>query len=109
MTEPYLIAHLVRGEPAFDIAEQMEVGDEVWWIIPTSGHRAYPYRHWSLDDLYDGSDMDMPKPMYVLEAVDPPEGLPDHYSHTAAPKGHGILSDLAARLGFTARPTITRR
>lgn len=68
MTDLYLIAHKVRGEPAFDIAQQMEcpickgVGcaglhpedayegpscDECealgyWWIIPTSGHRAHP-------------------------------------------------------------------
>lgn len=38
----FLIAHKVRGELAFDIATMLEVGDEVWWIIPTSGHRAYP-------------------------------------------------------------------
>src|SRR6185437_4927349 len=66
MPEPFLIAHLVRGEPAFDIATQIicpecstinpatgrhaapEGCDECdhtgyWWIIPTSGHRAYPY------------------------------------------------------------------
>jgi hypothetical protein len=81
MSEPYLIAHLVRGEPTFDIAERLDgdPGGEEIWIIPTSGHRAYPYRYWSLDDLYDGSDMDMPKPANVINSVDPPEGHPDHY------------------------------
>lgn len=62
MSELYLIAHKVRGEPAFDVAIQMDCPlcmDEAgcnfgcaecdnagyWWIIPTSGHRAYPW--WS--------------------------------------------------------------
>jgi len=39
----YLILHKVRGEPAFDVAEKLQIGDEEGWIIPTSGHRAYPY------------------------------------------------------------------
>jgi hypothetical protein len=70
----HLVLHKVRGEPAFDIAEQMEVGDEVWWIIPTSGHRAYPYKTWPID--YN---------RYQLEGI-PPE-WPDHY---AAPDGNII-------------------
>jgi hypothetical protein len=57
MSDPYLIAHKVRGEPAFDVAIQMECPEcfaqgcgqcddlGYWWIIPTSGHRAYPF--WS--------------------------------------------------------------
>ena len=59
----FLIAHKVRGEPAFDIAEQMPVGDEIWWIIPTSGHRAYPFWHRVLED----------------QMPEMPEGVPDHY------------------------------
>ena len=53
----YLILHTVRGKPAFDIAEPMKIGDEDGWIIPTSGHRAYPVRTWSLEDLADVSDI----------------------------------------------------
>lgn len=74
MNEPFLILHKVRGLPAFDIAEQMEVGDEVWWIIPTSGHRAYPY--WNMEirkinwqnktvwssDLSGGNEIPLPMP-----------------------------------------------
>lgn len=95
MTEPYLIAHLVRGEPAFDIAIRMdgpdEDGDE-WWIIPTSGHRAYPY--WSrtlscigVDLLPDGNWAWGRTPEYTYEGlVDiPAEGWPDHYPHSASP------------------------
>ena len=43
MTGLYLILHKVRGEPAFDIAEKITIGKEEGWIIPTSGHRAYPF------------------------------------------------------------------
>lgn len=60
--EPFLIAHKVRGEAAFDIAIKMvcpictgtgyntekqddchECQEGFWWICSTSGHRAYPY------------------------------------------------------------------
>ena len=110
MTELFLIAHKVRGEPAFDIAERIQIGDEEGWIIPTSGHRAHPYRHWKMDDLYDGSDMDMPQPQYVLDNVEPPPSWPDHYPTAAEPRnapnaGHGLL----ARLGLLRKTTIKRR
>src|SRR5882762_1958547 len=99
MTELFLIAHCVRGEAAFDVAEQMECphcmpiepsadflripeegcfeceGNGYWWIIPTSGHRAFPY--WSLhfeNILGDDAIPDMPP------------SWPDHYKVNAAPK-----------------------
>jgi hypothetical protein len=50
MTDLYLILHKVRGEPAFDIAMKIMIGDEEEWIIPTSGHRAYPYHTWPLEN-----------------------------------------------------------
>jgi hypothetical protein len=109
MSEPYLILHKVRGEPAFDIAIQIEIGDEQGWIIPTSGHRAYPYRSWAIQDLYDGSDMDMPKPEYVMDTIDPPEGLPDHY--TINPTREPLtsrVSSLLTTLGLKGKP-IKRR
>lgn len=66
MSEPFLIAHVVRGQPAFDVAIKMDCpactdplsgtvpdlgehkcsvcnNERFWWIIPTSGHRARPY------------------------------------------------------------------
>ena len=113
--ELYLILHKVRGEPAFDIATQIEEGTASdpgpWWIIPTSGHRAYPYRHWSMSDLYSGSEMDLSKLQYVFNNVDPPEGWPDHYS-VNAPRDPAPLTarvtGLLSALGLGPRP-IKRR
>ena len=101
MTVPYLIAHVVRGSPAFDIAEQIEIGDELGWIIPTSGHRAYPYWTEALGAF---------NPMWKDNLPLPPPDHPDHYSLSTAPKGTGLISNLAERLGFVPRqPTISRR
>lgn len=77
MNEPlFLIAHKVRGEAAFDVAIEMErESGERWWIIPTSGHRAYPFWSIPLTSLHveslgtvDGHVPDMPS------------DLRDHYS-----------------------------
>lgn len=95
MSELYLIAHKVRGEPAFDIATRMECPechgtgrggfdeeawcDECdslgyWWIVPTSGHRAYPY--------WDG---ELNKIANFAAPCEMPDSLPDHYTTRAAP------------------------
>lgn len=70
----FLIAHKVRGQVAFDVAEKMQcsvcegtlikkIGDGAgqpcdqcenagyWWIISTFGHRAYPFWHEALDEV----------------------------------------------------------
>jgi hypothetical protein len=99
--DPYLIAHRVRNEPAFDVAMQMqcpECGgkqDEpananwehqyechecdslgYWWIIPTSGHRAYPWWHCDLIYSPDGYEE------RLHNCVPPmPPSTPDHYPH----------------------------
>lgn len=97
----HLIAHVVRGQSAFDIAERLEchvchdfinvLGDSVaarretedcgfcnregfWWIIPTSGHRAYPYWDHDLNSLLEEACI-WPKLI-----GSPPEGWPDHFS-----------------------------
>lgn len=114
MNNLYLIAHVVRGEPAFDIAVQMTVtvganiGDdgteEVWWIIPTSGHRAYPYWTKSLTDVFVYSYGELITPENCLPSFS--ADLPDHYASIPAPPGRGIadLSFLKPKL-----PAITRR
>jgi hypothetical protein len=67
---PFLILHKVRGEPAFDVAIQLQIGDKEGWIIPTSGHRAYPYWKIELNSIIQ-EDMHSP-------AV--PDDWPDHYA-----------------------------
>jgi hypothetical protein len=76
MSESYLILHKVRGEPAFDVAVRIKIGDEDGWIIPTSGHRAYPARVWALEDLADVSDYPHNRLAYCKASLD---DLPDHY------------------------------
>ena len=103
----YLIAHKVRGQPAFDIAIQMQMDDEVWWIIPTSGHRAYPLLHWPLNDLIECN---------TYEFSEAWADLPDHYwqpgqtSDLVIPDdaGSSLLSALGLPVKTKAEP-IRRR
>lgn len=117
MIEPYLIAHVVRGEPAFDIAIKLQIGAEDGWIIPTSGHRAYPYWYIPLRTIL------LPDTYYECELCtwkylpnsgnymwpDPPPSWPDHYTTSAAPKSApstdilGLLNLRAAAQPLTRR------
>lgn len=105
----YLIAHKVRGEPAFDIAEQIAIGNEEGWIIPTSGHRAYPYWHMEIGKLNE--QLQGENGYWVFDTM--PPDLPEHYEVTAAPKGKGSgLSSraLLEQLGLAKPlPPMTRR
>lgn len=73
--ELYLILHKVRGEPAFDIAQKIMIGEEEGWIIPTSGHRAYPY--W-FEPLNRAVDFEMCR-VNGNPQVPMPDDHPDHY------------------------------
>lgn len=120
MTQPYLIAHKVRGEPAFDIAIQMpcplcsdpphlfctECDDQhYWWIIPTSGHRAYPFWHQPLIVKYDEDNYHEPD----WEDWGPmPDNIPDHYNVRA--EAITKLTGLLDKLGLKkSRPPLTLR
>lgn len=109
-TEPqlYLIAHKVRGEPAFDIAHKLMIGDEEGWIIPTSGHRAYPVAYFPLSKLAI-EEHPHNNPLDVVWTLDF-SAVPDHYT-TTADKGRGLIKDLAAVLGLprSSNPVVTRR
>lgn len=75
----FLIAHKVRGLPAFDIAERCEeMGTPSdpgpWWIIPTSGRRAYP--GWALPLESIVTSIGGP---ILLHKCNLPESLRDHY------------------------------
>ena len=102
----YLIAHKVRGQPAFDIAIQMPMEDEVWWIIPTSGHRAYPLTQWPLSDLIELS---------TYESSTEWANLPDHYwqpgqtSDLAIPDDAGTSLLSALGLPIASKPEPIRR
>jgi hypothetical protein len=117
MPDPYLIAHKVRGQPAFDVAIRMDCPEcaaqgcgqcddlGYWWIIPTSGHRAFPAQTWDLRFLYDDPDHQIS----VLSAPMPNmSALPDHYpsTPTSTPK-----LDLISALGIKPKvpPKIERR
>lgn len=103
MSEPYLIAHLVRGEPAFDIAIQMPMGEEIWWIIPTSGHRARPYWSARLIDIDDTYELDFYRTSFQLDGPPSvPENWPDHYPASSARSSSKITSaeDLLKELGL---------
>ena len=89
MSDSYLILHKVSGEPAFDIAIQLETEEEIW-IIPTSGHRAYPYQKWPLNCLILRAD--------VVETIEDipeiPKDWPEHYQNARSANLEPKLSGL---------------
>jgi hypothetical protein len=115
MTDLYLIAHKVRNEPTFDIAIKMicpecngqtcdECDNGFYWIIPTSGHRAYPYWHHEIR-LIEGSlsiTVESNSAGISFYIGDAPADLPDHYTVRASPSAS--KRSLLAELGL-AKPT----
>jgi len=123
----YLIAHSVRGEAAFDIAAQMECphcmpeepsadflpipeegcaecdGNGFWWIIPTTGHRAFPYWDIELDSLAIGPDYPI-----IEQCPEMPPSWPDHYRVGPAPTLN-IMSLFKAHRKGEPKPHIPRR
>ena len=98
--ESYLILHKVRGEPAFDIAINIGGEEDEMWIIPTSGHRAYPLRYWSLGKMTYVCCID-PKTEWAIGDTDT---LPDHYQiHTDLQKHGSRVKELLAKLGLGKR------
>lgn len=118
MSDLFLILHKVRGEPAFDIATRCdEIGTEEdpgpWWIIPTSGHRAYPTDWWDLDETCIMT-MDKYSERYhnIQELISPiPHNWPDHYRARTSPITHlrDAGASLLAALGLEGKPFKRRR
>lgn len=102
-----MIAHVVRGEPAFDVATRFrcpvcepirqgldhsspncdECDNGYWWIIPTSGHRAYPYWGAKLENIDDTFDLRLDRtadelqfPFALGGPPSCPKEWPDHYA-----------------------------
>lgn len=117
MTDLFLLAVKSRGQPTFEIGERMacpecdegngrvkemyceECADEGYWWITNSGYRAHPFRTWNLDDIYDGSDYDAPKPMNMLDTM--PDDAPDLFPCNASPKSSPFSGKaLLAKLGL---------
>jgi hypothetical protein len=74
MSQLYLILHKVRGQPALDCAERCDdmgtpSDPAPWWIIPTSGHRAYPFKTYTMEEAGNA----------MLDPI--PDSWPDHYSN----------------------------
>jgi hypothetical protein len=100
--ELYLILHKVRGEPAFDVACRLDIGSAGGWIIPTSGHRAYPYRWWLLEDLSDISDINYAgvheRPASLDHTM--PADWPDHYRAQEAPPPRPVKAKLGSPINL---------
>ncbi len=96
MNELFLIAHKVRGAATFDVAEKMECplceagcvecdGMRFWWIVGTSGHRAYPWRWWPLANMQYVSLAEVQEWDNVVQPMVEiqngiPEDWPDHFT-----------------------------
>ena len=117
MSDLYLILHRVRGAPALDIAsrcDEMGTPDDPgpWWIIPTSGHRAYPLRQVELYELAEFYEDEISW-AYSAEMDSPfPPSWPDHYAPSTieklTTKASSGASSLLASLGLSG-PTFKRR
>jgi hypothetical protein len=117
MSDPFLILHKVHSAPAFDIAERhdtiptgearyntdgtvrlsnlaLDIIDEEldpppWWIIPTSGHRAYPWWWVEINNV--------PDIQCLLDST--PSGMPDNWpDHYQASEARSRLATAAGDL-----------
>src|SRR5258708_234829 len=98
VSDLFLIAHKVSGEPAFDIAEKMECSlchgkgcfecdDCGYWWITSTGHRPYPYDYIELSNV---------SKVWLDELPPAPEGWRDSYGHSTAPRPDRLTALLAA-------------
>ena len=108
MNDLFLIAHKVRGEPAFDVAQRLQIGDEEGWIIPTSGHRAYPWYAVALRDLHLGTS-NVPVTSVKVQDLDI-NTYPDHYACNDRPLATSAVKINLQALGLVRpKPKIERR
>ena len=100
----YLILHKVRGEPALDVATCIGTdSDGDIWIIPTSGHRAYPVSSMDVQDLNKLPEWEGVIEMWLSSATTAPEWdtLPDHYPlPSAKDKATRAVPNLLEKLGL---------
>lgn len=87
MSVPHLILHKVRGSPAFDVAEPFTTEDgEEMWIVSTSGHRAYPWWSYNLQDILNYVKDSWAGGGCRWPTLPPlPDPWPDHYPANSSP------------------------
>lgn len=83
--EEYLIAHKCRGELSIDVAVQLEgVGTDSdpgpWWILKTTGSRAYPFWAMTLDGVYVFNKTTQGFEPFMNAVPEVPDGHPDHFA-----------------------------
>lgn len=110
--ELFLILHKVRGAPAFDIAircDDMGTPEDPgpWWIIPTSGHRAYPYIYWEFRGQIDIGPST--NPYDIVTGKDEWPLWPDHYPDRPSPTAPRIAGGLLRILSLGRKTEIRRR
>jgi hypothetical protein len=92
MEELFLIAHKVRGQLAFDIAQRWLLSNgRALWLIPTSGDRAYPLRWMRLDES-----------LALTLSAEELAGVTDHYAYLEERK-----SLVARLLAWWRRPRLS--
>lgn len=120
MTNLFLIAHRVRGEPTFDIAICCTEEDgwgtysdpAPWWLMPTTGWRVYPYwsievshliggpNDWTIDKLVPPMPLGTPDIFEVNSQFDPTTPMEDRIDAAGLLLALGLLKP---------KPTIRRR
>ena len=86
--DQYLILHKVDGRPAFDVAQRLETEEEIW-IIPTSGHRAYPWWKTPLGQIVQND---------IMQMTELPTDWPEHYQNAKHAKVEQNLDEAFKRL-----------
>lgn len=118
----FLIAHKVRGAPTFDIAIHLTCpvcdatndhcpscdGVGHWWIIPTSGHRAYPYWDIRLEDCTGPMHENSVRRIHISLCGELPKGLRDHYT-TEAETARSLIDTLGLKAQLMPTQPILRR
>lgn len=149
MSDLFLIAHKVRTQPAFDVAiklpcpecdtiieadGQLEFSSQSdcpecnseghWWIIPTSGHRAYPWWSINLKNIDDTCQLNFEDTSFNIDAsrgirgsMEGPGPMPDpwHDHYTINNPSHKPIKsdrpqlDLLTRLNLIPKGPKMRR
>jgi hypothetical protein len=97
MEELYLIAHQVRGEVAYDVAQRLLLSNgRPLWLIPTTGHQAYPLRWMKLDES-----------LALTVSAEELAGVRDHYAYLEERKLRARLRAWLTRVRMRMRGEVS--